>query len=37
LLEDYREDILTLQELIQRDLSGWLIKSPSHMVRSEPF
>jgi hypothetical protein len=37
LLEDYRDDILTLQELIQRDLSGWLIKSPSHMVRSEPF
>jgi hypothetical protein len=26
LLEDYREDILKLQELIQRDLSHWLIE-----------
>jgi hypothetical protein len=24
LIESYREDILNLQELIQRDLKGWL-------------
>jgi hypothetical protein len=28
LLEDYREDILRLEELLQRDLSSWLISVP---------
>jgi hypothetical protein len=31
LLDGYRDDILALQELIQRDLSTWLIANRSHM------
>ena len=35
LLEDYREDILKLEELLQRDLSHWLSSVPETVFKDE--
>jgi hypothetical protein len=34
-VEEYRQDILGLQDLIQRDLSGWLNGRASRTVAGE--